>query len=947
MSIASGDVWAQLRSGDTVLGLARASGATGHKARELAVNDAIGMAQRLAELGWDVRAHLPAREVLLQALADAPAQRSVRADGRPFYNTFVEVDLRAACGLFLLVSCGSGMELDDNCAQPFAARAAELVGRIAPRLTFGKRFDRWVRRAWALGPLMLQLEQQREAFVGDGRHGIMPMSALSSLMVFFTTNSGQQEADKLPELTRNGMVLRTDTQMVEGRCRLGVPHVPPPGLATARLHDAMRAGDVALFLDTPGCRPAPSEVAYGLPRVTDEAGVAVDQVANVRFFLARYGRPDWPTSRLVRALAARRFSTEGIRRQRGADAFLPLAAADNKDSARYLRSLIANLEVYRTGRWVCALGVPGFGDIVIDNVMPPDGQPWASPQRFAEIETFRGQRRASLVHGRAEMTFSGLRAEVNGEAAVLLSGTKHSGVNHGEPVYRMANAEDYPSSQRAVRTRVRLPHRVLAEAILAGLQDATDAPLQRLLPEEGDADLEVLHVRHTTLGHDIQRLHRTQQVIYQRLTSTDADGDLATTGALYRDLQQQYNDLAEQLTQQRAELDTLTAEIDRFRKARNLQGGPPEQLLLMLSTLRDAYHTKHRQLWHEVIDTLTITVSPLQIAGHDGTTIDIRGRLRINDGSDTYTIALQHSFRAGVATQAQTRIDALTADLRQGIPVQDSTVPRARLLAKDVAKSLHRSPLSFSIAQITDPGILRLAMAVLHPADRQTSDLQHLADVHDEPLVLLQRIAAIHDPVTRRRAAWKMRPSPKLACVYLSAAHNAGKVLYDHIIPDVYPTSRSVQAMIYSKSCGGEFTTIYGHGYQLTPCQNCGSHRRSILVIPEPDRSVCLDCRQDRSGVTWPTQPYERYQTHPHADDPNPDRITAALTDPNQQPRTDAILTTLQAANRPLNIDQLLSRLQQQGRTCDDRQLLRDTLSHLKRLNRVTQTQNQWATPQS
>lgn len=936
------DLWEQLRAGGTVLGLARASGATGHRARELAVNDAFGMAKRLAEFGWDVRPHLPDREVLMRALRDTPGQRSSRADGRPFYNTFVEVDLRAECGLFLLLSCGSGKEVDDNCAQPFAVRAAELVRRIGPLLTFGKRFDRWVRRAWALGPLMLQLEEQQEAFVGDGRHGIMPLSALSSMTVFFTTNTGQQEADKLPEGTRNGMVARTTTRMVDGRGTFGLAHCPPPGLATARLQNEMRAGDLALFLDTAASRPDPSEVAYGLPSVTDDTGAPVDQVANVRWFLERFGRPEWPTTRLVRGLAARRFSTAGIRRQRGGSAHLLLQDADERDAHRHLRSLIDNLAVYRTGRWVCQLGVPGFDPVVIDNVLPPDGRPWASEQRFEEIDQFLQRRHASLVSGRAEMTFSGLRVEVNGEAAVLLAGSKHSGHNHAEPVYWCVRAEDYPDMQRAVGTRVRVPHRALAEAILTGLQDATDAPVQRLLPEDGDEELEVLHTQQTTARHHIDRLQRTQQALYQRLTATNDNGELLVAGALYADLQAQYNELAEQLRRQRGELETLTADIERFRQDRQLHGGAPEKLLLLLSTLRDPHNTRHRRLWHQLLDQLTITVTPIRHHGHDGTSIAITGRLLLNDGTDTYAVRCHTTFEAGAATHAPTRIDAVTRQLREGIPLQDSTVPRALLLAGPVAKHLNCRPHSFVAANITDPRILRLVMAIHHPDNGQQPDLDHLAQQHDEPLTLLQRIATLHDPATRRRAAWCQQPATKLACAYLIGAHNSGHVPYDKISPQVFTTPRALQAMISSKNRSADFATIHGTGYRIVACSNCGSHRRALLRIPEPTLSICLDCRHDRAGIAWPADPYQQYQVQPHADAHTPADIPTALTNPNQQPRTDAIINTLRTANQPLTVSALVDQLQQHGRTCDDRTLITSTLAHLHRQHRVTHTAGTW-----
>src|SRR5690606_19461139 len=93
---------------------------------------------------------------------------------------------------------------------------------------------------------------------------------------------------------RLGQADRTGRRMVDGQVPYHLPAPPSPGLgiATMRRRPGLEPQRL-LYLDTPACRPDERLVADGLSDVRDENGDVVDQVANVRFFLAHYGIPEW------------------------------------------------------------------------------------------------------------------------------------------------------------------------------------------------------------------------------------------------------------------------------------------------------------------------------------------------------------------------------------------------------------------------------------------------------------------------------------------------------------------------------------------------------------------------------------------------------------------------------------------------------------------------------
>ena len=170
---------------------------------------------------------------------------------------------------------------------------------------------------------------------------------------------------------RVGQADRTGRRMVDGQVAYHLPVPPLPGMGVATLKRRPNLDkEIVGYLDTPACRPDPSRVADGLSVVLDERGEDVDQVANVRFFLAHYGKPDWmDDDRLLKKLARRRFSTVHLRSLYGADAYV----SGSRGSIAF-QSILDNLDAYETG--ILRRSVGGDVPMVeIHGVHPPQHHP--------------------------------------------------------------------------------------------------------------------------------------------------------------------------------------------------------------------------------------------------------------------------------------------------------------------------------------------------------------------------------------------------------------------------------------------------------------------------------------------------------------------------------------------------------------------------------------------
>ena len=391
--------------------IGRNSTASGQKGREQAIKDLRRAAEGLARKGVDVRPFLPDDAELGGRLMTAPVERSVDANGHPFTNRFVEIYI-SQLRVVVLLSIGTARKLDDGGIQPFVNRLERIVRRQTIVLVYSKRLDRLTRNAWALGPVALALGDN---YLGDNDHDIRRVSGIESILIFFSAQQGEMEAETLAVKSREGRVDATGTRMVKGVVAIGVAQTPPAGFGRVRLRaDNGGSGRCVLYLDDKRWRPDRSTVAYGLAETLDGT-TPPSQVENVRFALTHLGLPGWGGSEVAQALTKRGYSTISYRSIHGAASCFP----PGRRADVVLQSILANLDVYESGQLTVAIDSFLRSSVVIEGCFPPDG-PWATAEDFERIRRYRAQG-GMRFDGRILLTLAGLQVEVNGTAASLVT----------------------------------------------------------------------------------------------------------------------------------------------------------------------------------------------------------------------------------------------------------------------------------------------------------------------------------------------------------------------------------------------------------------------------------------------------------------------------------------------------------------------------------------------
>lgn len=829
----------------TILLVARASGESGTAARRLAVDDLFAAAKYLEAMeDRSILAHLPEHSDLLRRLESATAVVSHSGD-RAFRNRFVEVDLVAVCGVYAVVSTGTGRKLDDeSLVQPFVTRLAQVAAERRPAALFAKRIDRIVRKAWAIAPLMLVLESCG-AVIGDSERGFREPSGLDAVMVFFDATVGEAQADRLPTQTRLGMLNRSGERMVDGQVAFHVGRPAPPGFAAVRMLVNGSIGPKVLVLDRPNDLPPSDQVAFGLPEVKAADGRPVDQVANVRWALSKLGRPGMGALEVAQGLATRGYSTDGLRRLN-----TPSTTFDgNVRPEVIIGGLLNNLDVYRHGHLEFSFGVDEVDDLVIDGLIPDDG-PWATPGDFERIERWQAGR-ARWRARRTVLTLSGLPVTVNGESAVLVTAPRYPHLARGVG-YRVCDAGPYPRrvtlAGMPVLDAVELA-RVVAESVAA----AGDTALP-LAPISVDPDQATRVASQAVAELSARRDHHRERLadLRRQLTSRDDDGALIIGGALARDLTADYNEIADGVLRTTDEaLAAAVAELEAARVANvdqrtDLRVGA---LLDLVAALRDPTRTQLSPLLRDAL-SLDIAVDTMVRSGHGGVRCSVAGELRIVDDAYRTVIPVRGSWEQGSARHVEPRVERTIAAMSEGIPFDSVPVPRTEDLRSEIASHLGVRHRELVAVNCTDPRILRIGMAVTYRRDGRTD--AEIAAALGESEQLVTRVASVWAR-PRNHARWRNNgPQTTRVDCYIIATRDDGWIRFggDHGL-----TSNQL-----ASGCRGpDWANIRGEGYRLRPCPHCGHRGAARLAIDEPDGAVCLNCRLDSAGIHWPADPYDRY----------------------------------------------------------------------------------------
>lgn len=847
----------------------RYSGSDGPEARRMAVDDLFGSAEVLEyNSGIDLSSVLPTRQTLIHALEQAPVTTSTTIDGTRFRNRYAVLDLRQRAGVVLLLSNGTGHLLDEEGRQPFVEEATRLIRRYRAAFFACKRLDRLAREDWGAAPIMVAI-RQFGMFLSD-EEGLGQMDTARSISSFVRGTGSRNQARNLPKASRNGQVNRSGDEFLAGRVAYHIQTTPPPGCGVVWLKGSgTTPTDRVLYLDCDGARPSPGQVASGLAEVLDANGNPVDQVANIRFLLSRYGHPDWPAQRLIDELEGRGFSTPGLRSQNN-DVSATIGA--DRAGRQVLATVMGHLHNYERQELRIQVGAAEKAH-VITNFVPLDGKPWATETDFARIRNHLRERDQRLEKA-VRLTFAGLKARLNGQSVTLITGQRSS--ESAPRRYRFVDDRYYPERSVPVVRRLNLPPDLWAESIVQSLRSVEEEVLPRadLLDAESGPDDGVGRARGelATIERELTAADARLDTLFARMEERDSTGELVATGQYFTRLQRDFNRLAENdLPQLRARRDQAANRLDDLLAARP-DPAEASQLLRLVASLRDPQDARYRQLWLASLHHVEFTHTP---PGHGqaGQRLEWRGAIEFGtpDGAAVLIpFAGVHDTirRRGVPHNAvnDSAIDRCLQAMTDGVPFPEVEVPNARFLISTLRERLGgKSGIRMPILTCDDPAIVRITTQALlrrdEPAVQVASDLA-------VPARLIERVRAINLNPSR---GWLIDADRSEVAAYVLAGRNQGWVHAADVMA-LADVSRGSVYNLMSRLC--RETPIWEshrkRGYRLAACK-CGSLARAPMRLREVIDVVCLGCRTDLAGMIWPEVDYDRYRAHPDLWTPAPE----------------------------------------------------------------------------
>lgn len=852
----------RLDAGETFMFGGRSSSG-GRKGRDLAARDALAAVEQFGEqTGVNFSAVMPSLEEITLRLATARSEVFVGKDDERFSCRFVVIDLIAEAQVALLVATSSGAKVTEDDRQPFVARSAQEYRRLNACVFAVKELDRSGRLDWGLAPITMAIQGNSGVLADE--NGCGPIDIGRSITTFAIGASAKKMASGIPKRTRREQRNRTGTEMIGGRvaCHLSSP--PPPGFGICWLKGATTNPiDRVLYLDTDACRPSESTAASGLGSVRypdghELAGQFVDQVENVRYVLKNLGRPGYTKRSIVRELAARHYSTVMLRGNHS-----PSAVIGADHGAEVLNAIIDNLHTYEFGVLNRNVG-SGIDPLTISGCVPPDG-PWALPEDFARIRAYLKESDASAAQD-VYLTFSGLRVTYNGAPAVMLSG-KRAGARRqrGEPPhYKFARADLYPNKALAVADNRQLSATSFAESIVRGIIALDGVSLEAFDPERfgepRDVKLNQLRAQRANLMASLDALAKRTAALEKRLFEMGEDGELALRGALLAKVQEDYNRFVEQDQPELANRLRLIEHEVTERESLLPRSTPADQLLHLIASLRDPTDRGYRGQWLASLREVSFTSSKRSTGDIHVRTVSWTGLVVLEAHGEEFALPFSGSYEYGAGLRnrevALDNVDQALVALRSGVPISDSAIVQPTLITPHVAAALGVSPSHMVINGCRDPRVLRVAVALLESPDRTNADI---GEALMESETFVARIRAVHCGENAERP-WTAAPDPIHVAFYVVAAANDGRVTAGQVHRLVPSTSLG---QIYNvagdlRRFSPRWSTQRKKGYVLAPC-GCGSTRAALSSTLEPIGAVCLDCRQDEGGETWPAEPYDAY----------------------------------------------------------------------------------------
>lgn len=851
----------------------------------------------LVKLDIYVAHQLPAYEALAHLIEGS--QNVVTAHelgtGEPFVCTFATKDMRThGIGLVLALTAGSASKLDLDRTSPVATNLADDFVRYRPGLVFGKRADRILRQGWGAGPVWIAAEALAEQglrlSIGDGDQGLWKDDELSQAHHLMNGTNARKQARALFLTTRRSMLSKMDREatnergevaMVDGYLPFSLPSAPPPGLTRIVVRDRTQGGSVKrIYLDTPKAYPSSRIALSALPAARKANGKRADQVKNIRWYLKHAGTPEWSISALGRELVKRGYSTNSVRDLHG-----PTATASEKKLYDMQVTIWRNLELYETGRFERTLLDQTISFV---DVWPLDGEPWATPQDFERIRRWRAHQEARFSR-QASHTFTGMEVEWDGNAYKLVPEAIPAEGRPGETTVkyylsRSPNASSGPTKTGpGSRPGVWLQHDWIAEAILRALARAQTVPAARVTLDADDEHL-------VELRDALTKATRAHAEAESSIARISRDLDERLPGSMEHvmpaaarkrkwnelvDLEARLPGLGNGMNNAQVAVDDYVARLDVIRRGLEVASAAD-----VLVSLLNPHETTYRRLWREAISNFKVSSARLRSYNLTGRLVDFTFDLHVTHGEVTVNAPATGQHMLG----ALSRLDGITTrlfrDLQEGLPLlPDDSGPR-RNAVQALRVRLGCTDGRTAFLNCRHPALLRLGMSVLFPpkagqpgvladttADYVTTrraaalrDSSEFVDIFTRPDVLARRIMRVYTalPVNYKHHLHPVGEAHALALHI--ALHRGGLVTVADITQRrFWELRRSIGRGPWSREW--EFSDSH---MRLAPCPGCGSQRRTAAVLREVDGFVCLDCRQDTSGVTWPAEHFDPYLVDEH-----------------------------------------------------------------------------------
>lgn len=878
-----------MESGRPLLAIGRNSGPSGRRACRAAADDLYnGLASLKKLAGLDASGVLPSQEELAEYLFTRGMRlESQQRDGKVFRNHFALVDLREF-GLVLSISYGSGYKVDEDLDQPhdkWVARCVrDLPGPVAG--VAANRVDRLTRSEEGSGPALKELRhlhRTQGAWLGAQSRVLDLGSDLTPVEIAFHVSAASRDARDFRKKQTDGKRHYTGEVMVDGKVPYGVGMPPPVGLMVYENFVTRRN---VLAIDTPSNYPDPS-TATGVPAVVDENGVLVDQVENVRFLLANWGRDGCSLEELWRELSARRLSSQKFRSGKGANAYYGGPMSPKLNGASLSDTVRGYLTFYRTGQLELKIGGEAH---VISNVFPPDGRGWASEDDFRRIDRFEERRKSfSRQVRKGALAFSGLRVELNRKPARLV----RREVQSQAVEWFVRPDETSLSASRGAH----VPDNVFTASIVDAITAADGEPLQRFVPGlsgSGTALGSLLGSREGGLGLDdgasvrgdvpddhnaqlattIESLERRERHLTGLLCAVGADGAPMLVEQAQARVVEQLNATAVELAAARIEL----AELATLHAAQNvtssIPGLLPSDLPCLLEALRDPHASDARAAVRRGIVEVSFTTEPVKRANLEGQWVRWHGWLVFDAGpqwglgSELYCLPFEGEWLTGAVADVERRILATLARMRQGHGIRYLENSGLRGVRVELAADLGVSG-RFWHAACDDPAILRIGMAMdFPPAEGEDPALvPTLAHVMSDPAI----VEAFGGEEALATLVERMRTLPETHMWLFNRGRTAASVMADVISRELgndVPALSTRQARSfrsgqwYTHLARWDFTDLVRP--RVTPCTFCSARLALPMRIAMVTGFLCAapQCRRDEAGVRW-DHSYDRYVPHP------------------------------------------------------------------------------------